>query len=155
MQPFRPEAAGGAFRCEVAFRGQPYANLSFWDGARQEILFHLSLRAAKGMAAVNARGGGGWGRERRRPLGPALAVGRGGRHRVEIRFEGARIRVAVNGVSLFDLDGAFPGAEGIAWLGHQGGVLPESLPPPAAPPAAPPAPPRARGRSAPSRRAPY
>ncbi|MFP4044456.1 MAG: hypothetical protein ACLFTP_07815, partial [Rhodosalinus sp.] len=82
MLAFQPRDSA-RFLYRADFSGEPYANISFYDVEREQILFHLSLRADEGLAVCNRRDArpDGWAREIRRKVG----LGREG-VQVEIRF---------------------------------------------------------------------
>ena len=50
MRAFRTDGGAGV-TYKIGFAQFPYANISFFDRSRETILFHLSLRAEKGVAA--------------------------------------------------------------------------------------------------------
>lgn len=98
-----------------------FANLSFFDVAQKNILFHLSLRADDGVVAWNDRGPEGWGSEVQHamPLDAADAD-------VELLFVGGGIRVRVNGAVVLesaDSNSRFTGLDQIVFLDHQGGLV--------------------------------
>lgn len=115
-------------RYRADFSQVPYANLSFFDAARQRILFHVSLRAEEGLAVCNRRGTDphDWKREVSCPL-----PRHDGGMEVEIRFDLPRVTVLADGVPLFRFGrklGAnlgrsrFPHLDRIAFVDMQGGI---------------------------------
>ncbi|SDE59431.1 glycosyltransferase family 2 protein [Ruegeria marina] len=116
------------FAYRADFSHDPFANISFFDAAREEILFHLSLRAEEGLAVCNRRGAAlaDWHREipRRVRLGRQALV--------EIAFAVPRLAVRLDGQEIFTFGGPlrrgrFPDLAGIAQVDFQGGLIPASL----------------------------
>lgn len=108
-------AEGGRLSLDVRFDRAPYANISFFDAARADILLHVSLRRDEGVAVFNRRPASGWEAERAVPL-PAPSG------RLELAFAGGGCVVSLDGVRLFDLDpGMAPDLDAIAWHEEQGG----------------------------------
>ncbi len=79
-----------AFR--AVFGKERYANVSFFDQSRENILFHISLRADEGVLSLNHRDATGWGRERhcRVPVDDSGTD-------VELVFENGQVRIRVAG----------------------------------------------------------
>lgn len=121
MRAFRTNGGGGV-AYTVAFSEYPYANISFFDRARDRILFHLSLRREKNIAAINTRDGKAWGGEEQAPVTLADAG-----DRVEIRIDPPRVTVTLNDAVLFDRDTGFPDLARIAFVNFGGGVEAESF----------------------------
>ena len=116
--------SGARFRYRAEFSTVPYANISFFDRAQTDILFHLSLRADEGRAVCNKRRREDWGREIGRKVElPATGVN------VEILFAPPAITVKLDGQVVFrfgraSLRGRFPHSEQIAYVDFQGGITP-------------------------------
>ena len=127
MLAFRPRGHA-RFSYRAIFAHEDFCNLSFFDAGRTEILFHLSLRAADGIAVVNRRGRGAdaWGRERQHPLDlPKDGT------RIDIYFEGHSVRVLVDGAEISKLSSSvlrrYPRLSDIAFADFQGGLLGPTL----------------------------
>ena len=73
---------GGSLDLVADFSAVAYANISFFDAARTDILLHVSLRADQRLAVFNRRIGAVWGTERAVPVnfaaGPQAAAFRFG-----------------------------------------------------------------------------
>lgn len=120
MFAFDP-AEGGSLGLDVRLDRTAYANISFFDDRRQDILLHVSLRRDEGVAVFNRRPAEGWQAERPVPL-PATSG------RLEFSFEAGGCRVELDGAVLFDLDpGEAPDLDAVAWHEEQGGFDLESL----------------------------
>ena len=52
---------GAALDLTADFSDFAYANISFFDAGRMDVLLHVSLRADQGIAVFNRRIGGVWG----------------------------------------------------------------------------------------------
>lgn len=115
--------SGRVFSCLVDFGAGDYANISFFDAPRQDILFHLSLRAAEGLVVWNRRTAGQW----QMPLACDVPVP-AGPMRLEIGFGGGQGVLRLNGQALA-LDPAviWPAPEAIAAFDLQGAFVPESF----------------------------
>ena len=120
------DAAHLRYRADFSQAG--YANISFFDAARRQILFHVSLRAEEGLAVCNKRGldKNDWAHEISCPL-PRHSGGVD----VEIRFDLPRVTVLANGVPLFRFGrklsaplgrSPFPDLGKIAFVDMQGGI---------------------------------
>lgn len=124
MLAFQPRDSA-RFLYRADFSGEPYANISFYDVEREQILFHLSLRADEGLAVCNRRDArpDGWAREIRRKVG----LGREG-VQVEIRFAPPEVSVALDGHEVFAFGKSvlrsrrFPNLERIGYVDFQGGI---------------------------------
>lgn len=110
------------------FSHEPFANISFFDDAAEQILFHLSLRFDEGRAVCNRRGETleSWHREiaRRVPLGRSALV--------EIIFAPPRVTVRLDGRKVFIFGGTlrrarFPDLDRIGLIDFHGGLIPASL----------------------------
>ncbi len=114
---------GAALRYLVDFSIYDYANISFFDAARAEILFHLSLRARSGLAVTNRRGLNGWETERPHPAG-FLQQG----NEVEIRFpqEGG-VEVWLNGKTICSYQDEYDRLDEIAYFDFFGGIAADKL----------------------------
>lgn len=110
------------FRYRAGFGAENYANISFHDDARENILFHLSLRASDGRAVCNRRNGTQWAEEVAAPVDLANGA------EVELIFAPPRLIVRINGVELFRFGGRlrrgpFPNLRRIGFVDFQGGVI--------------------------------
>jgi hypothetical protein len=128
MLSFRPDGAA-QFRYRASFAETHFANISFFDPDWSLILFHLSLRAAEGIAVCNERGEGhhSW----RSEIGTRVALPQDGTD-VELVFEGNRVEVSVGGQRLFTFPslprpGRFARLREIAWVDFQGGIPAASI----------------------------
>jgi glycosyl transferase family 2/galactosyltransferase len=116
-------SAGGAkFSYRTDFSEFDYANISFFDSTKKEIIFHLSLRLKTGLAVVNVRHHGEWVGEI-----PHVLDGLESGALVEIVFQDEDISVAVDGRAMFRSEGAFPGVESVQYLHFTGGLEQESF----------------------------
>ncbi len=121
MHNFR--TAGGAyFRCETDFAEDDFANISFFDASRKEILFHVSLRRKTGLVVTNARRAGKWGKERHTPV----SLARRG-DKLEVEFGEERVSIRINGREVSAPEGEYPGLENIRHVNWRGGLVDESL----------------------------
>lgn len=128
MLPFNPQGQA-RFSYQVDFSEEDFANISFYDRDRREILFHLSLRAGDGLAVCNRRGPGAeeWGRERPR----RVAFGEEGTC-VELLFQPPHVTVRLDGREVFHfgkeiLRPRFPDLDRIGFADFQGGLVPRSI----------------------------
>ena len=116
------------FRYRANFSLTDFANISFYDSDKDNVLFHLSLRAKDGIAVCNRRDGTVWGRERAKVFQPV-----DGHTRVDLHYEKGRMRVLIDGIAMFDFGpklfraSPFPKIAGIAWVDFQGGISPVSF----------------------------
>ncbi len=116
-------ADDGALDLLADFAAVPYANISFFDAARADILLHVSLRADQAIAVFNRRIGGVWQAER-----PVPVRIRPGPNAAAFRFGGDGAQVTLNGQVLFDLTAAdVPGLPAIGWQEVTGGFDPFSF----------------------------
>ncbi len=106
------------------FARHSFANISFFDAERSNILFHLSLRADAALAVCNRRGKTpeDWAREQQRPI--ALNAKD---NDIEIRFAPPRVSVWINGKKVFSFGSMigrqrFPNLGDIAFIDYQGGI---------------------------------
>lgn len=112
------------FRCHVSFQHTPYANMSFFDEAGENILFHLSLRHTERLAVCNHRDGETWGRERPKPIQLNDSA------TVDIHFGDRQLEVMVDDVTVFRFGGRFKptpykGLARITQVDFQGSIHPE------------------------------
>ena len=121
---FRFLAEGGATFSYAAELDDevPYANLSFFDAAKRDILFHLSLRGQKNAAVTNTRHDDHWRDEVAHPV--ALDQGQ---VEVEIAFAPPRITVTIAGTVVLDDPEGFDELDRIAWASWQGGIVEDSI----------------------------
>lgn len=114
---------GAVFSCDVDFGAGDFANLSFFDAARQDILFHLSLRAAEGMLVWNRRIADQW----QDPVAQDLPYP-AGQTRLEITFGTPQGALRLNGQRL-DVRGdvVWPDPATLAAFDLQGAFVPESF----------------------------
>ena len=108
---------GAEFKYAVDFSDVDFANISFFDRTKKQIIFHLSLRKAKNLAVVNAKRGGEWQGE----IGKPLEIG----DRIEdvaIRFDGETVAVQIEGNEVFRFQEEFPGLEKVHHINFSGGL---------------------------------
>lgn len=98
MYPFKTRN-NTRFFCRTDFTDIPVLNLHFFDAARHQILFHLSLRHDEGVAVINRRDAAGWRRELVWKVNFARAGGA-----VELLFQGGAVQVLVEGRMLGRFD---------------------------------------------------
>lgn len=108
---------GAEFKYAVDFSDVDFANISFFDRTKKQIIFHLSLRKAKNLAVVNAKRNGEWQGEISKPLEM------GGRlDDVAIRFDGETVAVQIEGNELFRFEEEFAGLESVQHINFSGGL---------------------------------
>jgi len=113
-----------SFSFRADFVRQSFANVSFFDTDRSQILFHLSLRANEALAVCNRRGATpkDWGTELQRPVS-LNPIG----NSIDIHFSPPHVSVHVNGKRVFRFGALmgrqrFPNLENIAFVDYQGGI---------------------------------
>ena len=114
---------GARLRYRAEFSAHPYANISFYDAERENILFHLSLRHDESRAVCNRRDGETW----RREIGRAVQLPAAG-VTVDILFTPPVVTVKLDGRQVFrfgkGLRRPFPQTGRIAYVDLQGGITP-------------------------------
>lgn len=127
MLPFNPQGQA-RFSYQADFSQEDFANLSFFDPEKREILFHLSLRASEGLAVCNRRGADpeAWRRERRKRVRLDRTA------RVDILFAPPLVTVRLDGAEIFRfgkemLRPPYPGLDRIGFVDFQGGLIPASV----------------------------
>lgn len=135
MHPFRPRFRA-EMTCRTAFGVLGWLNIDFATGPEGDIPFHVSLRRDEGLAVVNRRHAGAWGREVRWPYDfgtRAVAV--------RVAFGPARVGLWLDGRLMGWFDAlprpdptgryrvrlGFPGLARIAGVRLNGAVAPGSL----------------------------
>ena len=111
-----------SLRCRTTFSNKPYANFSFFDHTAQDILFHLSLRFEEGIAVLNHRANGRWGREQKKALSLLPSE-----NQIEIHFSPPSVSVLLNGKKIFPKRRRYSHLDKISYLDFQGGIENGSL----------------------------
>lgn len=110
------------FRYTARFSQFPYANISFFDRAQENILFHLSLRQEDGLCVCSSRTGTQWSPERpKKHRLPKTGV------EVTITFAPPQVTVALDGEKVFSfgrrlLSRSYPNLDKISFVSYQGGI---------------------------------
>ncbi len=115
----------GLLTLRADFHTMPFANIYFQAAGRDQVLFHLSLRQAEGLAVFNSQHPDGtWKAEI-----PYVVDLSSGRADVVFDFAPPRVRVLLNGEEVFDIaprglhrHTRFPGLEAIAGF-HTNGTV--------------------------------
>lgn len=121
---FRFLAEGGASFSYAAELDEevPYANLSFFDAARRDILFHLSLRGKQNVAVTNTRHEDHWREET-----PHEVELHEGVVQVEIEIMPPHVLVKLDGQVLIDDDESFPDISDAAFASWQGAIIDDTI----------------------------
>jgi hypothetical protein len=118
MYQFQTDGGTAGLAYQVDFARADYANISFFDASKTDILFHLSLRQTAGQAVFNRRIDDQWAAEH-----PVPVAFQPGPNQVALAFGPDGATVTLNGAVVMTLDaGLCPDLSRIAWHDGQGAI---------------------------------